>query len=106
MGHPELFSRACDIRRRAAESNINKARLNNSDVPFYRVEYMFYHTSSVPCFNFIIIIFSVVCFYSLSCVFLFSKTKAFETLILLLLFYSLLPNVVFLFFDIKKCIKI
>ena len=24
-----------------AESNINKARLNNSDVPFYRVEYMF-----------------------------------------------------------------
>ena len=58
MGHPELFSRACDI---------NKARLNNSDVPFYCVEYMFYHTSSsVPCFNFIIIIFSVVCFYSLS----------------------------------------
>ena len=73
MGHPELFSRACDIRQRAAESNINKARLNNSDVPFYHVEYMFYHTSSVPCFNFIIIIFSVVCFYSLSCVFLFSK---------------------------------
>ena len=24
-----------------------KARLNNSDVPFYRVEYMFYHTSSM-----------------------------------------------------------
>ena len=38
MGHPELFSRACDI---------NKARLNNSDVPFYHVEYMFYHTSSM-----------------------------------------------------------
>ena len=40
MGHPELFSRAC-----TAESNSNKARLNNSDVPFYPVEYMFYHTS-------------------------------------------------------------
>ena len=35
MGHPELFSRACDIRQRA--------------------EYMFYHTSSVQCFNFIIV---------------------------------------------------
>ena len=104
MGHPELFSRACHIRRRAAESNINKARLNNSDVPFYRVEYMFYHTYSVPCFNFIIIIFSVVSFYSLSCVFLFSKTKAFETLIL---FYCFVPSFrVFLFFDIKKSIKI
>ena len=51
MGHPELFSRACDIRRRAAESNINKARLNNSDVPFYRVEYMFYHSSSMEKFK-------------------------------------------------------
>ena len=39
MGHPELFSRAC-----TAESNINKARLINADVPFYTVEYMFYHT--------------------------------------------------------------
>ena len=38
MGHPVLFSRACDI---------NKARLNNSDVPFYRKEYMFYHTSKM-----------------------------------------------------------
>ena len=39
MGHPELFSRACDI---------NKARLNNSDnVPFYSVQYIFYHTSSM-----------------------------------------------------------
>ena len=47
MGHPELFSRACDIRQHAAESNINKARLNNSDVPFYCIEYMFYHTSSM-----------------------------------------------------------
>ena len=28
MGHPELFSGACDIRRRAAELNINKARYN------------------------------------------------------------------------------
>ena len=39
MGHPELFSRACD--------NINKTRVNNSDVPFYCIEYMFYHTSSM-----------------------------------------------------------
>ena len=75
MGHPELFSRACDIRRRAAKSNINKARLNNSDVPFYRIEYMFYHTSSVPCFNFIIIIFSVGCFYSLSVYSYFLKPR-------------------------------
>ena len=53
--------------------------------------------NSVPCFNFIIIIFSVVCFYSLSCVFSLSKTKAFETLIL---FYCFVR--VFLFFYIKK----
>ena len=39
MGYPELFSRACDISY--------KVRLINSDVPFYRVEYMFYHTSSM-----------------------------------------------------------
>ena len=26
---------------------ISQARLNNSDVPFYSVEYMFYHTSSM-----------------------------------------------------------
>ena len=37
MGHPELFSRTCDI---------NKARLNNSDVPFlprriYVLSYIF-----------------------------------------------------------------
>ena len=31
MGHPKLFSRACDIRRRAAESNINKAISTSSD---------------------------------------------------------------------------
>ena len=42
MGHPDLLSPACDIRRRTADSNINKARLNNSDVPFLPREYMFF----------------------------------------------------------------
>ena len=68
MGHPELFSRACDIRR--------------------RVEYMFYHTSSVSMFQ--------LYYYNFLCsLFLFSFLciLIFETLILFLLFYSLLPSV-------------
>ena len=77
MGHPELFSRACDIRRRSAESNINKARLNNSDVTFlprriYQGSLNIGFTSMVLSYIFSSMFqlyyynFSVVCFYSLS----------------------------------------
>ena len=66
MGHPELFSRACE--RSGVEYQQSETEFRCPILPrrIYVLSYIFSSMFQLGRFNFIIIIFSVVCFYSLS----------------------------------------